>query len=366
MDTASPLKLTTQIGKTDFWNDSCSISELEYAISHGAVGATTNPTIVLGVLKKEMHLWSDRIVQLIRDNPTWGEAEVAWRLIELMAVRGAELLRPTFYATAGKKGRLSIQTNPQYWRDPAALAAQAIHFNGLAENMQVKIPATEAGIQAIEEATAHGVSVNATVCFTVPQAIAVAEAVERGLARREADDCSTVSMSPVCTIMVGRLDDWMKVVAVRDGIKAPEGFLDWAGIAAIKRAAVEYAARGFRTRLLAAAYRHDGHWSELIGGDIVLTIPYSWQVRFNASSIPVVARFDNPVDPAVIDFMASNFPDFVRAYRPDGMAPAEFDAYGATARTLRAFLGSYQELLAVVRDFMIPDPDVARGEGGGK
>ena len=52
--------------------------------------------------------------------------------------------------------------------------------------MQVKIPVTEAGIHAIEEATYHGVSINATVCFTVPQAVAVAEAVERGLNRRAA------------------------------------------------------------------------------------------------------------------------------------------------------------------------------------
>ena len=47
--------------------------------------------------------------------------------------------------------------------------------------MQVKFPATRAGIAAIEEATAEGISVNATVCFTVPQAIAVADAIERGL-----------------------------------------------------------------------------------------------------------------------------------------------------------------------------------------
>ncbi len=58
---------------------------------------------------------------------------------------------------------------------------QAVHFNGLAPNIQVKIPATAAGIVAIEEATRLGVNINATVSFTLPQAIAVAEAVERGL-----------------------------------------------------------------------------------------------------------------------------------------------------------------------------------------
>ena len=52
--------------------------------------------------------------------------------------------------------------------------------------MQVKVPATSAGAQAAEDVTAAGVKINATVSFTVPQAIAVAEAVERGLPRREA------------------------------------------------------------------------------------------------------------------------------------------------------------------------------------
>ncbi|RKX83628.1 MAG: transaldolase, partial [Spirochaetes bacterium] len=42
---------------TDYWNDSCAISELKYAIPNGAVGATTNPVIVLNVLKKEYDLW---------------------------------------------------------------------------------------------------------------------------------------------------------------------------------------------------------------------------------------------------------------------------------------------------------------------
>ncbi len=53
----SPLSKMTSISDTDLWNDSCSIKELEYAIGHGAVGATANPVIVGEVLKKEMLLW---------------------------------------------------------------------------------------------------------------------------------------------------------------------------------------------------------------------------------------------------------------------------------------------------------------------
>ena len=166
----------TALTATDYWNDSCSIEELTYAIKRGAVGATSNPTIVGDVLRKEMSLWRERIAEIIATNPTWTEDEVAWQLIEEMAVRASELLLPVFEREGHLKGRLSIQTNPKMYRSTERLVEQGMRFAGLAPNMQVKIPATRAGIDAIEEVTAAGVSINATVCFTVPQAIAVAEA----------------------------------------------------------------------------------------------------------------------------------------------------------------------------------------------
>ena len=98
-----------------------------------------------------------------------------------MGLRGAEMLLPVFERERHLKGRLSMQTNPANYLDLAGLVEQAVHFTGLAPNIQVKFPATSAGIAAIEEATRLGVNINATVSFTLPQAIAVAEAVERGL-----------------------------------------------------------------------------------------------------------------------------------------------------------------------------------------
>ncbi len=182
--TRSPLAETTATTPTDFWNDSCSIEELTYAIENGAVGATSNPTIVHNVLKQEMHLWRDRINAIIAENPTASEDEITWQVIEEVAVKGAELLLPVFEREHGRKGRLSIQTNPTYYRDAGRILAQAVRFADLAPNMQVKIPATQAGVIAIEEATFAGVNINATVSFCVPQAMAVGAAVERGLERR--------------------------------------------------------------------------------------------------------------------------------------------------------------------------------------
>ncbi len=129
------------------------------------------------------------------------------------SIKGAKLLRSIFDQHRGRNGRLSVQTDPRFYRDPDAIVRQAEWFHGLAPNIIVKIPVTAAGVTAIEEATYRGVSINATVCFSLPQSVAVAEAVERGLRRREAEGLDIATMGPVCTIMVGRLDDWLKVVA---------------------------------------------------------------------------------------------------------------------------------------------------------
>jgi transaldolase len=149
----------------------------------------------------------------------------------------------------------------------------------------------------------------------------------------------------------------MRVLVERDEIAIHPDALDWAGIAAFKRAYALYRERGYRTRLLAAAYRHRLHWTELIGGDIVLTMTHAWQTRFNDSGIEPLPRIDEPVPSGFVDDLVERIPDFARAYEPDGLAITDFDGYGATVRTLRGFIRSYHDLVAAIRDQVLPDPD---------
>jgi len=355
----SPLQQMTRTTPTRLWNDSASIEELTYSMEHGAVGATCNPVIAVTVLKKEMATWRPRIESLLREMPTATEDEIGWRLVEELSVRAAELLEPIFAAEAGRNGRLSIQTDPRYFRNTDAIVEQAGDFSRLAPNMIVKIPVTRAGIPAIEEATYRGISINATVCFTLPQCIAVAEALERGLKRREKEGKDIASMGPVCTIMVGRLDDWLKVLLERDGLSVDPGYLEWAGVAVFKKTYGIFRERGYRVRLLSAAFRNHMQWSELIGADAVISPPYAWQKRFNASDIEVKPRIDNPVDPKVVSQLLTHFPDFRRAYSEGGLTVEEFDHFGPTLRTLRQFIAACADLAALVRDVMVPNPDQA-------
>jgi transaldolase len=353
----SPLHQMTQTTPTCLWNDSADLDELGFAIEHGAVGATCNPVIAHTVLKTHLAAWRPRIEEMVRQMPAAAEDEISWKAVEQLSIDAAAVLRPAFEAHRGRNGRLSIQTDPRLYRDPQRIVAQAEHFNALAPNMIVKIPATHAGIAAIEAATARGISINATVCFTLPQCVAVAEAVERGLRQREAAGHDIASMGPVCTIMVGRLDDWLKVVLDKEGIATDPGHLEWAGVAVFKKTYRLFRQRGYRLRLLSAAFRNHMHWSELVGADVVISPPSAWQKRFVASGIEVVSRIDRPVPDTIVDDLYRRFPDFRRAYDEGALSIDEFDSFPPTRRTLRQFLGACDELRQLMRDVLLPNPD---------
>jgi transaldolase len=350
--TDTPLGRTITETATDIWNDSCNVDELAYAVGFGAVGATANPTIVVDNWKKDPDHWASRVRALAIEHPAWTERDLAWAIVAEMSTRAAPLLLPAFEASSGRSGRLSIQTDPTLFRSTDAMVEQAMGFDALAPNVIVKFPATRAGVAGMEEATYRGISINATVSFSVAQAVAAAEAVERGLRRREAEGLDVDRMGPVVTIMMGRLEDWLREVVDRNGVTVHPSALPWSGIAVFKRAYAIWQQRGFRARLLGAAIRHHLHWSELIGGDVVITLPAAWQRRFNASSVEVRPRIDDPVDPVWVDELRG-LPDFARAYEPDGLVVEGFDAFGPSAKTLRTFIGSYHELLHLTGEALL-------------
>lgn len=339
---------------TSLWNDSADLEELRRSIAFGAVGATCNPVIAFTTIKKHLDIWAPRIAALADEHPTAGESELGWLAIEQMSIEAAVLLLPAFRETGGRDGRLSVQTDPRLHRDADALVEQAVRFSQLAENIIVKIPATAVGIQAIEEATYRGVSINATVSFTVAQAVAVAEAIERGLNRRAAEGLPEREFGSVVTIMGGRLDDWIKASVAAGRRLVEPGHLDWAGVAALKEAYRIFRERGYRSRILSAAFRNHLQWAELVGGDLVISPPFDWQLLIDENRLPVqLDRIDVPVDPEILGTLLAQA-EFRRAYLEDGMTIEEFDSFGATRRTLRQFLDADAQLDALVREIILP------------
>ncbi len=337
----------------DWWNDSGVPSELGEAVALGAVGGTSNPVIVSQAAKAHPELCGPILEELIKDHPTATEDDLAWNLIHALGIRSAKQLEPVYTATKGAKGFLSMQVNPKFYPDKDRMVAQGLELSALAPNIAIKTPATEAGIAAMEELTARGARVNATVSFSVAQALAVSAALERGLARARADGRDADAIRPYITLMIGRVDDQLKRVAGAQKIETTPGVIDWAGIAVFKRAHHIFKAGGRPGTLLAAAYRHEGHWSQILGREVLQTVPYNWWTKFDVSAVEPRVTIDDPVDDAILAELRAKFPDFCKAYDEDGMTPAEFARYGPTIHTLDQFLGGYDDLVSIVRAAML-------------
>jgi transaldolase len=348
----SRMRQMTALG-ADWWNDSGVPDELGEAVALGAVGGTSNPVIVSQAVKSQPALCRPIIDRLVRDNPSATEDEIAWKLIHTLALDAASRLQPVYDTTRGVKGFLSVQVNPKYYRSRELMVEQATQLASLAPNIAIKAPATEVGISAMEEMTARGIRVNATVSFTVPQALAVSSAFERGLKRAKAAGRDADSIRPYITLMIGRVDDHLKRVAEQEKIVTTPGALDWAGIAVFKNAHRIFKNGGRPGTLLAAAYRHEGHWSQIIGRDVLQTIPYAWWTKFNGAQTEPTLTLERPVDATIVSELRQKFPDFVRAHDDAGISPREFISYGATVHTLSQFLGGYGDLISSVRERML-------------
>jgi transaldolase len=348
----SRMRRTVELG-ADFWNDSCAVPELADAVENGATGATSNPVIAFAAIKADTRTWVPVLDGLIADHPAGTEEEVAWALLEEVGRRAASVLAPVHQGTRGRKGFLSMQVNPKLYRDARRMAEHGRTLAAVAPNVAIKVPALPAGIQAGEELIAAGINVNATVSFTLPQVLYTAEAFERALDRARAAGVDMDRMHPYITIMVGRLDDLLQRAMAKDAVTVDPGLLHWAGIAVFKKARQIFKRKGYRSTLLAAAYRHHLHWSELVGPGVILSMPYPWWKQFEASDIEPAARLDEPLEGRIVETLRARFPDFRKAYDEDGMKPEEFAHYGATIHTLNQFISGYSDLLVFVRERML-------------
>ncbi|MGY1718838.1 transaldolase [Blastococcus sp. SYSU DS0552] len=171
---------------------------------HSVVGVTTNPTIFAAAISgsdsydDQLHALAVREVSV----------EEALRTITAADVRDAcDLLRPIADRQPGD-GRVSLEVAPGLAHDTDATAAEAAHLWWLVDrpNLYIKIPATEAGLPAITETIANGISVNVTLIFSLERYRAVMDAYLAGLEKRVAEGGSLEGIASVASFFVSRVD----------------------------------------------------------------------------------------------------------------------------------------------------------------
>lgn len=334
------LKWFSSQTKSIYWHDSAVRAEQIYAFSNGAVGMTTNPFLINSTLNSDRAFWEDRLAGL--DRSLKGDEKV-YSLVKCVTGYYAEQIKPIYDLGMPGKGYVCAQTNPNKTGDAKYMIEQAKILSSFAENIVVKMPATNSGIEAYEECAALGMNVAATLSFTVPQVLAVAEAAERGKKRAIANGIKP-GLS-IAVLMVGRLDDYLRDVASDSKANVSESDIIQAGIACIKKAYRIFNEKGYDTYLMPAGCRGANQVIELAGAKMIFSIAPKI-VDMLPSDTPCEERIDIPVASDVIDRLMT-LKEFRKAYLEDGMSREEFITFGSTNRTTDQFINDgWNPLLA--------------------
>ena len=190
--------------------------------------------------------------------------------MRIAVTKTAEKMLPEFERSKGQSGFVCAQVNPLRAGDRDCMLAMAKRFHAWAPNISVKLPATAAGLDVLEDCVADGIHVTATVSFTVPQALAIAERHRAGTERAREKGIEPGKCFAV--IMIGRLDDFLREVAHDNQAAVSEADIRLSGLAVTKRAYQIYKERGYDAVLLVAALRGPYHMTELAGADLLMSI----------------------------------------------------------------------------------------------
>ena len=326
------LKWLTGETPTRWWHDSAIPDEIRKGLANGATGVTTNPPLVAASLAAIPDYWRPVLKGIPFTLDTSAKVEAVLNRITCQA---ASLVEPVFRASKGAQGYACAQVNPRRPGDAEGMLAMAKRLHAWAPNIAVKLPATAAGLDALEECSALGITVTATVSFTLPQALEIAERHRKGLARAKRAGVKPGRCFAV--VMVGRIDDYIRDVAEDSRAAVSEADIIQCGTAIMKRADSIFRERRYEAELLPAGMRGAYHVTDLAGADMTLSIHPKIQSLIAKLDGPFEKRIGVPVDSRVIERLSA-ISEFVRAYEPDGLKPAEFIGYGAVQRTLAQFV----------------------------
>lgn len=169
----------------------------------GVVGLTSNPSIFQKAIGETNDY--DALIEQHWDND-------ASTLYELLAIKdiqdAADILKPVYERTQGVDGYVSLEVSPLLANSTEETVHEAKKLFAAVNrpNLMIKIPATKAGIPAIEEVIAAGINVNVTLIFSVGNYEAVADAYIRGLERRHAQGLPVTGIASVASFFVSRID----------------------------------------------------------------------------------------------------------------------------------------------------------------
>ena len=174
-------------------------------VNRGLRGVTSNPAIFQKAIT-ESHAYDEQIQELALDGKS---AQAIYEALTIEDSRAAaDVLRPIFDETDGSDGFFSLEVNPHLAHDRQGTVSEATRLFTLVDrpNVMIKVPATQAGVEAFQQLIEEGININVTLMFSLEQYDQIAEAYLSALEKRAAKIYSLRQIASVASIFVSRLD----------------------------------------------------------------------------------------------------------------------------------------------------------------
>ena len=236
----SPIESLIATG-TKVWIDSVDPDLVATNRARGITGATSNPIIISDLVKSGRY--DDQLVELLNDERSSDE-QIAWQLTDRVVRSAQDVFLPVWETTAGDNGYVSFELDPllEDAENPLSHGARVARYVELGKqwsaghkNRMIKVPATPAGLDALEDLSAVGVTLNVTLIFTMRQYEAARAAIWRGAQRRKSLD----GFKSVYSIFISRVDIYTETY-VPNLSAAAQGLVGIVGVKRIWRANQQY------------------------------------------------------------------------------------------------------------------------------
>lgn len=328
-------------------NDSAILAQIEHAVAEGAIGATTNPPLSHEALTTDTQLYGDKLARLDKSLP---DNEYALRAMSIVVAHLSGYFMPMHEQRGTYFGCVRAQVAPNLSRDGEGMLAAGRHLAALGKNVMVKIPGTKAGMWTLEELAALGIPTNPTVVTTVAQAVAAAEAYERGRARAE-----KTGLKPgwsTCAIVMGRAQDYFVALNEERKLGLATADLEWAALAIVKRSHEIYKKKGYNSLIMPAAFRAPMQVEQLAGGPFHSTIHPKVQAAVEAADAAGTIKreqfIDRPVDTQAVERVMAVMPECRQSLEENALTAEQFDDFGSVKMTLHGFdVNGWQKLVAL-------------------
>jgi transaldolase len=327
-------------------------------------GCTTNPSLSWQAVQADSKFWDAWLDDTIQANSGMSVKELVWLTYKEVVKRGAEMYMPIFEATHHRFGWMSGQLDPRLFTETEKMVRDAEELSALSPNVMIKVPASMQGIEVIKTLTARGISTNTTVCFTLPQIMASANAAMEGIKIAEQNKVDLSNWRAVITMMIGRLTEHevLDVQAERQNIKLSWQDKHWFGVAVFRRAYKMLTEDGYASKMLACSMRAGPivagkmrFWDvqKIAGGDIVYTCPpYVLEPLFDIGEDLIFEPEIEKEAPRDVMEKLLKIPYCIQAYDPNGLALEQFNDHPSTISTVEAFSKGFTGLESYIKERM--------------